>query len=88
MGPVVDYLGSPLGRSLLTEIDAQTAAAPDHMPGVHTVTAQLVDGALADLVGGDFGDKGGVHAVVGQRYGHVGLAARVAGLEFPALHQP
>ena len=46
------------------------------MPGAMTPTE------MADLVGGDFGDKGGVHAVVGQGYGHVGLAARVAGLEW------
>ena len=75
MGPVVDADGAPLGGTLLIEVDANAVAAPDDFAGIHAVAAQGVDSGLADGVGGQLGDVGHIHAVIGQGDGHVGLAA-------------
>src|SRR5699024_7016720 len=76
-----------LGSALLVVVDAHTVAAADDLGGVHTVAAQAVDGALADGVGGQLGDEGGVHAVVGQRDRHVGLAAAEGEFQVGSLHE-
>ena len=45
------------------------------MLGVHAIATQGIDCSLADLVLGKLADEIGVMAIVGTRYGHVGLAA-------------
>ncbi len=42
---------------------------------------------LSDGVGGQLGDEGGVHAVVGQRHGYIGLAAAEGGLQLIVLKE-
>ena len=86
-GAVIDDLGSTLRSALLHEIDAQTGTAADDHAGVNAKAAQLVDGALTNLVSGNLGDESSVHAVVGQRHSHVGLAAGIGGLELVGLHE-
>lgn len=49
----------------------------DDVGDVHAKGAQRVHRGVADGVGGNGGDVVGVHAVVGQRNGHVGLRAAV-----------
>ena len=85
MGPVVDAHGATLRSALLIEIDADPIAAPDDLGGVHAVPAQRVDGCLTDGVGGQLGDVGYVHAIVGQGHGHVGLAAAEGEFHMVAL---
>ena len=57
------------------------------MGGVHPQATQGVHRPLPDGVGGQLGDKGGVHAVVGQGHGHVGLPAAEGGLELIVLEK-
>ena len=85
VGPVIDAHAAPLGGALLVEVDAHTVAAPDDHGGVHAVAAQGVHRRLADGVGGQLGDVGGVQAVVGQGDGHVGLAAAEGELQVVGL---
>ena len=77
--PVFDDQGVPL--------DADAIAAPDDGAGVHPQPTEGIDGPLTDGVGGQLGDEGGVHAVVGQRNGHVRLAAAKGGLKGRALEE-
>ena len=76
-GTVIDDLGSTLRSTLLHEVNAQTAAASDHTFGVDTKVTQRVDGILTDLMGGNFADKGCVHAEIGKGNRNVCLAACV-----------
>ena len=55
------------------------------MPRRGPVTAQGVDGVLADFVGGHGGHESRRVAVIGQGHGDVGFAAAVGGLEFGGL---
>ena len=86
-GPVIDDLGGALRGALFHKVQAQAVAAPDDGAGIHTIAAQLVDGGLADLVGGDLGDEGGIHTIVGQGHCYVGLAAGIGGLKFLCLDE-
>ena len=87
MGAVVDAHGAALGSTLLVEVDTHAVAAPGDQGGVHAVAAQRVNGRLADGVGGQLGDVGNVHPVVGQGHGHVGLAAAEGELYMVALNK-
>ena len=86
-GAVIDDLGCALRRALFAEVNAKPVAAADHILRVDAIAAQLIDGALADLMGRDLCNIGGVQTVVCQRNGHVGLTAGVGRLEPVALHQ-
>ena len=49
--------------------------------------AQGVDGVLADLVLGHFGDKGNIVFVVCERHGDIGLAACIGRLKGAGLQE-
>ena len=85
VGAVVDAHAAALGGALLVEVDAHTVAAADDHGGVYAVAAQGVDRGLADGVGGQLGHIGGIQTVVGQRDGHVGLAAAEGELQVIGL---
>ena len=87
VGTVVDAHTAPLGGALLIEVDAHTVAAPDDHGGVHAVAAQGVHRRLADGVGGQLGDVGGVQAVVGQGDGYIGLTAAEGELQVIGLDE-
>ena len=87
VSPVVDAHGAALRGALLIEVDAHTVAAPDDHGGVHAVAAQGVHRRLADGVGGQLGDVGGVQAVVGQGDGYIGLTAAEGELQVIGLDE-
>ena len=75
VGTVIDADGAALGSALLVIVDTNTVAAADDQRGVHTVAAQAVHSGLTDGMSGQLGDESGIHAVVGQGDGDIGLAA-------------
>ena len=84
---VINDLARTLGSALLTVVNTKARAAAQHQRGVHTVAAQLVDGALTNLVRGDLADESCVHAVVGKRHSHIGLAAGIGRFKLICLHK-
>ena len=86
--PVVDHLGSSLRSALLHKIQAQALPAPHDGTGIHAKAAQLINGALADLMGGKLGNECRVHAIVGQGHRHVGLTAGISCLKLFRLDKP
>ena len=88
VGPVVDAHAAALGRAFLVEVDAHPVSAADDHGRVHAVPPQGVHRRLADGVGGQLGHKGRVQAVVGQRHGHVGLAAAEGKFQVVGLDKP
>ena len=87
VGAVVDAHGAALGRALFQVVDAHALAAPDHLAGVHAEVPQGIHCRLADGVGGQLRHEGGLHAVVGKRHCHVGLAAAEGGLHLVVLEE-
>ena len=87
MGAVINADRAALGSALLVEVDAHTVAAAGDLAGVDAVAAQRIDAGLADGMGRQLGHEGDVGAVVGQRDGHVGLAAAVGVLQRVGLHK-
>ena len=85
VSPVVDADGATLGSALLIEVDAHTVAAPGNQGGVHTIAAQGVDCGLTDGMGGELGDVGNIHAIVGKGNCHIGLAAAEGEFHMVAL---
>ena len=85
MSTVIDAHGATLRSTLLIEVDAHTIAATDNLGGVYAVAAQRVDSSLTDGVGGQLGDEGSVHAVVGQGHGNVCFAAAEGELHMVTL---
>ena len=84
---VVNDLRGALAGTLFAVVDAHALAAADDLRGVHAELAQGIDGHLTDLVRGELGNEGGVHAVVGKGNGHVGLGATEGGLKLFGLHK-
>ena len=85
MSTVIDAHGATLRSALLVEVDAHAIAAADNLGGVYAVAAQGVDSSLTDGVGGQLGDEGSVHAVVGQGHSNVCFAAAEGELHMVAL---
>ena len=75
VGAVIDADAAALGSALFVKVDADPVAAPDNLGGVYAIAAQGVDSGLTDGVGGQLGDEGGIHTVIGQRDRHIGFAA-------------
>ena len=87
VGTVVDHLAGQLVGAVLQEVDAHAAGATLDLAHVHAEAAQLLDTLVANGVVGQHGAVLGVHAVVGQGHGHVGLAAAEGGLHHIALEK-
>ena len=80
-GAVVNHLAASLAGPFFQKVDAQTGTAPYDMLGANPVLAQGIDSTLAQIVGGQLGDKGCLLTIVDQGYSYVGLAPGVACLK-------
>ena len=87
IGTVVNADGATLRSALLVVVDTHTVAATDDQRGVNAIAAQRVHSSLADGMGGQLGNKSGIHAVVGQGNGNVGFAAAEGEFYTLGLHE-
>ena len=85
MGTVINTDGATLGSALFIEVDTHPVAATDDLGGVHTITAEAVHSGLADRVGGQLGNKCGIHAVVCQGDCYIGFATAEGEFHMVAL---
>ena len=81
VGTVVDDVGGAHGCGLLHIIKSQPLAAAEDAVGSDAVAAQVVEAGIGHAVLGQAGDEFAAEPEIGQRNGHVGFAAAVAGAE-------
>ena len=68
-------------------VDAHAVAAVHHAVEVHPQTAEFGQTHIGDIVLGHARHEMRIDAVVGQRHGHIGLAAAEGGVELPGLRE-
>ena len=84
---VVHHLAATGHGPGLEIIDAHAVAAVHHAVEVHPQAAELCQTHIGDIVLGHARHEMRIDAIVGQRHGHIGLAAAECGVELPGLRE-
>ena len=88
MGTVIDHLAATGHGTGLQVVDTHAVTAIDDAVGPHPEAAKFRHAHLGDVVLRKAGYKLRCDAVIGQRYGHVGLAAAKGSIELMRLAEP
>ena len=83
---VIDHFASTYRSTCFSIIDAKAVSASCNLVSMDTIAAQCIDSSLADFMAWHLGNKPGIIAIVGKRYGHISLSTakddvKLAGLQ-------